>query len=74
MSKRMIRIRPGTLSQKFDKWKGSELNVVMKDDKTYFGQLDDANTTALTLIDSRGYRHHLELSSIFEIIYDHESR
>jgi small nuclear ribonucleoprotein (snRNP)-like protein len=70
----MIRIGPGSLLQKYESWKGSELNVVMNDDKTYFGQLESANASSLTLKDSRGYRHSLELSGVFEIIYDHENR
>jgi small nuclear ribonucleoprotein (snRNP)-like protein len=73
MSKRMMRVQPVDLSQKYDKLKGTELNVVMTDDRTYFGKLEEIDSTALIIKDSRGYRHHLLLLQIYEIIYDYQN-
>jgi len=70
MSKRLIRIRPGdVLSIKI----GTEINAVYQNGKTFFGKLESISKQFLTLKDTRDNHHQIDLSDLYEIVYDLET-
>ena len=70
MSKRIIRVNPKNAFLKLEKITGTQVNAVLKDDRTYFGKLISINSQFLVLSDTRNHLHQLELSGIYEIVYD----
>ena len=70
MSKRLIRINPKDAFLKLKEFTGTEVTAVLKDDRTYFGKLISINAQFLVISDTRGHLHQLELSALYEIIYD----
>ncbi|TDE16388.1 hypothetical protein [Dyadobacter psychrotolerans] len=70
MSKRLIRINPNDAFLKLTGMAGTELNVILNDDRTYFGKLVSIEPRFLVLSDTRSHIHQLELSDLYEIVYD----
>ena len=70
MSKRLIRINPTDAFLKLKGMSGTELNVILNDDRTHFGKLVSIDSRYLILSDTRSHIHQLELSDLYEIVYD----
>jgi hypothetical protein len=70
----MIRIKSGNVFSGLQNLKGTELNAVLIDGKTYFGKLLAVTTDLLTLVDSKQHHHQIPITGVYEIIYDYESK
>lgn len=73
MSKRMIRLKPGQISEQLQNKQGLKLNAVLENGKTYFGTLSAVEQGFLIIKDTRDHTHQIPFSGIYEVIYDLES-
>jgi hypothetical protein len=73
MGKRLYRIFEKDIPSKVSILRNSEINVVLKNKKTYFGILMDSKADALILKDPRMGIHQFPFSEISEIVYDGEA-
>lgn len=70
MSKRLHRIKPIDFPTKLKGIVGSEINVVLKTDQTYFGTLKILDHQTIELSDHRQHAHRFPYSQIFEVVAD----
>jgi hypothetical protein len=73
MSKRLIRVAAADVPARLPELSGQDLNVVLRSGNTYFGRLVSASAEVLTLRDTRGHWHSIQVPELEEIIYDRVS-
>jgi len=70
MSKRLIRIRPEDALSKLEGKSGIEVNLVLQNGRTYFGELQLVTKDSIKIHDTRNHVHHIALADLFEIVLD----
>ncbi len=70
MSKRLLRIFPGSIATALPDLLGVEVNVVCRDDRTVFGRLSSFSDGSLIINDLRGHAHRILVTEVAEIVHD----
>ncbi|MCE7070954.1 hypothetical protein LZG74_11615 [Dyadobacter sp. CY327] len=74
MSKRLIRISSKNIFASLEKLLKIEINAVLNNGNTHFGELESFTNESLLIRDSRNHTHLIPLPSLYEIVYDANSK
>lgn len=70
MSKRLVRLKPKEVFSKLGNIPGLEVNAVLQNGLTYLGKTLSVTADHILLEDARRHHHKIEISDLYEIIYD----
>ncbi|MCF0075064.1 hypothetical protein LZD49_31560 [Dyadobacter sp. CY261] len=70
MSKRLIRVQPDEIKNNQLSLKKQAVNAVLSNGNTIFGRLINADSTHISLKDTRDHLHQIPLSELYELVYD----
>jgi hypothetical protein len=73
MGKRLFRIFQKDISSRLTSLTGIELNLIMKNNSTFHGIINDVKDNQINFKDLRNQKHLLRVEDIIEIVYDKES-
>lgn len=70
MSKRITRLLGKEIQEKLQFLSGKDINVVLNNGNTFFGQLVTYSNTRFSVEDYRKYQHKFDISEVEAVIYD----